>query len=239
MIFVQKRKFISLQKGQSSMYRIGPHNLDFISFILGGILGDTHFEKRKQGCGTRIIFEQCQQNVEYLYWTNQFLIERGYCKNQKPFLRKRIAKNNKILFHHRINTYTFTSLNWLYDLFYKNKIKILPLNHEIWNYFTEFSLAIWFMDDGSKTNSGYRLATNCFSLTEINFLQNLLFVKFNLKTTKQSSGLNKGYIIYIKAESKNLFISLIQEHLHNCMKYKLIKPVVLIPINNYSQIMKI
>ena len=228
MIYIQKRSFFYLKQGYSSFYRIGPHNIDFISFILGGILGDVHFEKRKEGCGTRIIFEQCQQNVEYLYWSNKFLINRGYCKNQKPFLRKRICKTNKILFHYRINTYTFTSLNWLYDLFYKNNIKILPLDHEIWNYFTEFSLAIWFMDDGSKTKSGYRLATNCFTINEINFLQKLLLEKFNLKTTKQSSGLSKGYIIYIKAESRNLFMTLIQKHVHDCMKYKLIKPVIII-----------
>jgi hypothetical protein len=61
-----KRGFFFLIKGKSSMYRIGPHNVDFISFLLGSILGDTHLEKREKGLGTRIIFEQCQRNVEYL-----------------------------------------------------------------------------------------------------------------------------------------------------------------------------
>jgi len=46
--------------------RIGPHNIDIISIIIGSTLGDTHLEKRKQGKGTRIIFEQCSRNVEYL-----------------------------------------------------------------------------------------------------------------------------------------------------------------------------
>jgi len=65
-IYPSKRYFIKLGKGVSSLYRIGPHNIDFISFLCGSILGDTHLEKRGKGLGTRIIFEQCQQNVEYL-----------------------------------------------------------------------------------------------------------------------------------------------------------------------------
>jgi ubiquinol-cytochrome c reductase cytochrome b subunit len=50
----------------TSSQRIGPHNIDIISLIIGSTLGDTHLEKRKRGIGTRIIFEQCSKNVEYL-----------------------------------------------------------------------------------------------------------------------------------------------------------------------------
>jgi ubiquinol-cytochrome c reductase cytochrome b subunit len=49
-----------------SSERIGPHNNDIISIIVGSTLGDTHLERRKNGKGTRIIFEQCNKNVEYL-----------------------------------------------------------------------------------------------------------------------------------------------------------------------------
>lgn len=216
-----KRNFYSLGKGISSLKRIGPHNKDIISFLLGSILGDTHLEKRIEGLGTRIIFEQCDQNVEYMYWFYNYLYLRGYCSSNKPKLRIRIKKNNKRFFHYRLNSYTFASLNWLHILFYKNNIKIIPQNTDIWDLFTPFSLAIWFMDDGSKTKSGYRLATNNFSLNDIEFLCNLLFNKFNLITSIQLTGLNKGYIIYIKSNSKNTFTSLIFPYIHPCMKYKL------------------
>jgi hypothetical protein len=43
---------------------IGPHNKDILSIIIGTLLGYTHLEKRKDS--TRIIFEQCQRNMEYL-----------------------------------------------------------------------------------------------------------------------------------------------------------------------------
>jgi ubiquinol-cytochrome c reductase cytochrome b subunit len=50
----------------TSKDRIGPHTNDIISIIIGSTLGDTHLEKRKNGIGTRVIFEQSNDNVEYL-----------------------------------------------------------------------------------------------------------------------------------------------------------------------------
>jgi hypothetical protein len=43
--------------------RIGPHNVDTLSIIIGSLLGDSHLEKRS--LGTRLILEQCSKNVEY------------------------------------------------------------------------------------------------------------------------------------------------------------------------------
>jgi hypothetical protein len=50
----------------TSKDRIGPHNIDIISIIIGSTLGDTQLEKRKNGIGTRVKFEQSSENVEYL-----------------------------------------------------------------------------------------------------------------------------------------------------------------------------
>jgi ubiquinol-cytochrome c reductase cytochrome b subunit len=91
--------------------KIGPHNLDIISIIVGSLMGDTHLEKRKNGIGTRIIFEQSNKNVEYLMWFHSYLSIRGYCNPNKPKLHKRIKKNGEILFHYRINSYTYSSFN--------------------------------------------------------------------------------------------------------------------------------
>jgi hypothetical protein len=47
--------------------RIG-HDLDVISLIIGSLLGNTYLEKRVNNsfAGTRIIFVQTSDNVEYL-----------------------------------------------------------------------------------------------------------------------------------------------------------------------------
>ena len=50
----------------TSTQRIGPHNIDILSIIIGSTLGNTHLERRKKGLGTRVIFEQSNKNVEYL-----------------------------------------------------------------------------------------------------------------------------------------------------------------------------
>jgi hypothetical protein len=49
-------------------------------------------------------------------------------------------------------------------MFYKNKIKIIPLNLSV--LLTSRSLAYWYMDDGSKEGPCYSLATCCFSVED-------------------------------------------------------------------------
>ena len=59
-------------------------------------------------------------------------------------------------------------------------------------------LAIWFMDDGSKLKSGFKLATHCFVLNELEQLCELLKLKFNLNCSIHKD--RKQYVIYIKNE---------------------------------------
>jgi LAGLIDADG DNA endonuclease family len=53
-------------KNLHSNKRIGPHNKDLLSIIFGGLLGDAHADKRIQGYGTRISFQQEASHVSYL-----------------------------------------------------------------------------------------------------------------------------------------------------------------------------
>ena len=47
--------------------RIGPHNEDVLSVIIGSILGDSHANKRS-GEGVRICYRQSNIHKEYLFW---------------------------------------------------------------------------------------------------------------------------------------------------------------------------
>ena len=215
---IKKNKLTSYQ-------RIGPHNLDIISIIIGSVLGDTHLEKRSRGTGTRIIFEQSNKNVEYLMWFHNYLSSRGYCNPQKPKLKTRIKTDNKVLYHYRINSYTYSSFNWLHEMFYtiniktNNLVKVVPLNIE--EYLTPLALAIWFMDDGSKLGSGVRIATNNFTLKEVQFLCEVLFKKYNLTATVHVGGKNKGFVLYIHSKSVPLFSSIIKSYMVPSLYYKL------------------
>lgn len=229
----------------SSLKRIGPHNIDIISIIVGSTLGDTHLERRKNSKGTRINFEQSNKNVEYLMWFHSYLSSRGYCNPQKPKLKKRIRKNGEVFFHYRINSYTFSSFNWLHDMFYtlvpasninsihplvhdpnlvhtkesSNYVKVIPFNLE--EFLTPLALAIWFSDDGSKSGKGAKIATNCFTHTELEFLCEILQKKYNITTSIHSGGKDKGEVIYIRTQSMPIFSKLVKPFILPSLYYKL------------------
>ncbi len=220
--------FLYLIKGSSffinkKIKRVGPHNIDIISLIIGSTLGNTHLEKRKGGLGTRVVFEQSNKNVEYLMWFHKYLYTRGYCNPNKPKLQIRIRKNNERTFQYRISSYTFFSFNWIHDMFYIIKedklVKIVPTN--IKDYLTPLALAIWFMNDGSKSNNTIRIATNSFSYEENLFLCYVLKEKYNINASVQSSGKNKGFILYISTKSVVDFIRIVKPYMLPSMYYKL------------------
>jgi len=107
--------------------RIGPHHKDIVSFLVGSLLGDGYAERMSSG-GVRFTFRQSAIRKEYLFWLHNFLNTRGYCSNNLPIYYTQIT-GDKLLGYYRFGTYRFTSLLWLYKLFYThNKIKVIPTN---------------------------------------------------------------------------------------------------------------
>jgi hypothetical protein len=78
------------------------------------------------------------------------------------------------------------SLFPIYNLWYKNKVKVLPTN--ISNLLTPLAIAHWIMGDGSVLKEGGKmLCTNNFSKQEVLLLINILQNKFNIHTTLRFS----------------------------------------------------
>lgn len=238
LFLISKRSF-HIEGKINSNKRIGPHNIDIVQVIIGSLLGDGHLEKRNKGIGTRLIIEQTNQNVEYLMWLYNNIYKQGYCSSLKPKFFKRIKKKNTVYFGVKFNTYTFSSLNWIHDLFYKIKeqaststkhkaqcagryIKRIPISF-LYENLSPLALAIWFMDDGSKLGSGFKIATYCFELSELEELCKLLFEKYNFNCSIHSNKV-KGkltWTLYIKKSSARPFANLIEPFMLNSMKYKL------------------
>ena len=148
--------------------RIGPHNEDIISVLVGSLLGDAHAEKLYNG-GVRFRFRQSIKHKDYIHWLYDFFNKRGYCNNNLPSIsiqKYGSAKKNYEVYY--FNTYSYTNFLWLYRLFYNKKKKMIPSN--IYDYITPLALAIWIMDDGTWKTSGVRIATNSFTLEEIKLL---------------------------------------------------------------------
>jgi hypothetical protein len=158
-------------------------------------------------------------------WFHSYLAERGYCNPKKPNLKKRIGGFGNIFFYYRFTSYTFSSLNWLHDMFstmdpnLNRAIKIIPAN--IADYLTPLALAIWFMDEGSVSRNAARIATNCFTYNELLFLCKVLQDLYNISASVQSAGPGKGFIIYISTYSMPTFIQLIKPYMLSSMLYKL------------------
>jgi len=200
--------------------RIGPHNIDFLSIIFGSLLGDAHAERRKQGNGTRITFYQEGSHVSYLLWLHGLLFILGYCSFNIPKIQTRLDKKGIVRKIIRFRTWTYSSLNWIHDIWYLNGIKIVP--SIIGDFLTPISLAIWIMDDGSKVGSGLKLSTNSFSYSNCILLVKILFDKFNLKASVQSAGKLNQYHVYIWKESMPLLRKIVLPYIHPSMKYKII-----------------
>jgi hypothetical protein len=79
------------------------------------------------------------------------------------------------------------------------------------------------MDDGSLyKNKGLKFCTNCFTLKEIKFLQNILLEKYNLESTIHKTGHINQYNIYILKSSMNNLINIVKPYIHPTMRYKII-----------------
>jgi hypothetical protein len=196
--------------------RIGPHNEDIISVLVGSLLGDGNAERLNNG-GVRFTIKQSDIHKNYFFLLYYFFNSRGYCNNNIPVIMKQHL-GNKLFHYYYFRTYSFTSLLWLYNLFYNhNKNKVIPV--KIVNYLTPLALAVWIQDDGYWHDYGVRISTNCFLLSEINLLVKALETKFNLKCSIHKNG--KSHQIYIKAESIILLRNLVLPHFDKSMYYKL------------------
>jgi ubiquinol-cytochrome c reductase cytochrome b subunit len=200
--------------------RIGPHNINILCILFGSLLGDGHAERRIKGNGTRITFYQESTHVTYLIWLHSLLSNLGYCSPNIPIIQTRLGSKGQVRKIIRFRTWTYSSLNWVHDLWYVNNIKKVPSN--ISDYLTPLALAIWIMDDGSKVGSGLKLSTNSFSYSDCLLLVKVLFDKFKLKASIQSAGVPNQYVIYIWKESMPLLRKIILPFLHSSMKYKII-----------------
>lgn len=77
------------------------------------------------------------------------------------------------------------------------------------------------MDDGSKINKTVRIATNCFTYEEVEFLSAVLLENFNLISKPQKSGKDKGHILYFSSSSFVQFSNIVKPYMLPSMLYKL------------------
>lgn len=209
--------------------RIGPHNRDVLSVLVGNLLGDSYAEKRNKLGGVRFIIQMSQKNREYLNWLHKFYAERGYCSNKIRKYKKQISSNGTIYYNGKFNTWTFNNLVWLYDLFYYQPNCLIKVNNIkrvpscISSLLTPLAIAIWFMNNGSKYNkTSIRFNTHSLILEELKILQKAFWDLYKINVIIRQTSLNSNqYILVINNKSKPKFINLVYPHILPSKRYKL------------------
>jgi hypothetical protein len=105
----------------------------------------------------------------------------------------------------------------IYDLFYVNKKKIIPVN--IIDLIGPATLALWIMSDGWNHNKGVIIATNAFSYAENQLLIEALNEKFALDC--QLINDHKYPSIHIPFNKIINLQKIVLSYMHKSMLYKI------------------
>ena len=203
----------------SSLKRIGPHNYEVLSIMVGSLLGDGSMEKSKDGY--RFVFYQKGDHIEYLVWLHAQIFKQGYCKENIPQIQSRLGRSaGELVYYCRFRTFTFSSFYWIYEGFYSKGKTALPSWIE--QYLSPVALAIWIMDDGTWIKDrGIKLCTDNFTLSEVKFLVDILTTKYKLKLSIVKTGILNQYGIYIPKSNLHILVPIVSPFMHPFFRYKI------------------
>ena len=179
------------------------------SLIVGTILGDGYLRiiPRRKNAFLEVNHSVTQKDyVDWKYKILKSVVKSG------PKLRN--GNGGRIAC--RFYTQCLPEITEIFTYFYKDKKKIIPNDLTI----NEFSLAVWFMDDGSRSRNSLYLNTQQFSESDQIVLQKLLLNQFGVKSTLNKDKIYKR--IRIATQDAIKFCNLIREFIPESMQYKLV-----------------
>lgn len=176
------------------------------SILIGVLLGDGAMRKKTHAL---LEINHSYRQKEYVDWLYQKF--QKYIDTE-PKMRK--TNGNRIAY--RFTTKSLPILTKFYDIFFKEKHKIIPDNLVL----TPLSLAIWYMDDGSRCDTDIYLNSQQFTQEEQERLVLLLSKHYAIQASLNKDKQYKR--IRIKKESVHKFMSLIFPYIIPTMKYKLL-----------------
>jgi hypothetical protein len=190
--------------------------------ILGTLLGDASLSYRERDDVYEYQLSHCEEQKEYIEHIASLLKTNcnSFIKDDNSFSAGKVYY--KLSYHNKYELEKIAALT------IKNGIKTLS---KTWvSLLGPLAIAYWFMDDGSSSwlkNSPsvmVRFATLSFPENEVKLLQNKLS-NYGIATTLQNHTDGFGKIIYIRQDSVNNFMDivepiLIRRKLHN-MLYKI------------------
>jgi LAGLIDADG DNA endonuclease family len=191
---------------------------DLKEILTGLLMGDLCAHKRKTGVNARLLVEQGLIHKEYLCHLYELL--KMYC-GTGPKISNRLPdkRTGKIYTRIKFQTYTLPCFTELYNIFYPDGKKIIPLN--IGSLLTPLGLAYWIADDGGLCQTSKRLilSTNSYTLEEVKILVSVLNNKWNLNCYVNNHAC--GYRILIPKKSLPILQTLLKDIMPAMMLFKL------------------
>ena len=180
------------------------------SFLIGTLLGDSSL--KSSGETTCVTCSHSLQQKEYLLW------KQNQLKNLYPKVFEYVNKNRDKRTGRCYSMNTLYSkgtqelTSWKKEL-YSPKKKIFT---KLLKHYNAFSLAVHYMDDGTKKGNSYVICTDSFSKQDLILFNEFCKQRFGLywNITNQNR-------LYLPTRFKSKFESLIYPFIHFSMMYKL------------------
>ena len=187
--------------------------------LIGLTLGDVSLEKATSNSNVRLRFDQSISiHSEYIYFLYD-LFKDFTLSPPKSTYRKPDKRTGKIYNSLIFKTRMLPCFNYLWDLFYIDKVKTIPSN--IGDLLTEVGLAFWIMDDGGLGSNGtLNLHTDSYTLSEVNLLIEVLKRNFEINSRVQLKRPGQRIIVIPKKEVPKV-AELTISHMHQSMLYKI------------------
>ncbi|KKQ59176.1 MAG: hypothetical protein US78_C0009G0001, partial [Parcubacteria group bacterium GW2011_GWD1_38_16] len=177
--------------------------------IIGSLLGDGYMRIMPGRSNAFLEINHSIEAKEYVDYKYESL--KRLCESAP-----KERKTNEGRVAYRFFTKQHSELTELYDRFYKQGKKVIPLDIVV----DPVILAVWYMDDGSKSRDrDVYINTQQFSIADQNrllYCLRLLGIQARLNKDK------KYFRIRILKDSINNFMRIIYPHIVDSMKYKLV-----------------
>lgn len=185
--------------------------------LVGLLLGDGHLETQNGGKTYRLKVEHSESQIDYTEWLFQLFLP--FCE-QKMLYRK-VKKSGKAYVGFR--TIGSGVFRFYAQQFYKEKKKEMP--KIIGKLLSETSIAIWFLDDGSKKSvrhKTYIIHSLGFTGSELVRIQEVLQEKFSIAVTLHRQK-QEFYRLYVQSKTAARFREIIEPYISKfpSMKHKL------------------
>lgn len=182
------------------------------------ILGDGFLERGKSTHNTRIRVEQSYPEKEE-YLQSLYKLLEPLTTMEPTILTRNNKKRGTITQSIYFRTLAMPCLNYYYDLFYKDKVKVVPKN--LYELLTARGLAYWLMDDGGKSVHGQTIIhTRAFTLKDVEYIQEVLNKNFELKTRLEEKKEGQ-WVIYIPIRQKIKLKDIVGPYMVKSMLYKI------------------